>query len=284
MNEVDSPEMVRVRWWCPGKWCGTEAANSTVDSYPFAPRFKPYWESRMKFSSLKFSLVAAAVAFTALPTVALADVAYNVGAFSDYRYRGISQTRLKPAFQAGVDWSDGPFYVGAWASTIRWVKDAGGESNFELDLYGGYKGEIAKDFTYDVGFLTYQYPSNKLNPKAETYEIYGAVTYGPATVKYSRSVSNLFGFTNSKGSGYLEVAATFEVGAGISLTPHVGRQSVAKNGAASYTEASLTASKDIAKGLSLSLMAVDARTGAYFGPNGKDLGKRSLVLGLKSTF
>ncbi len=241
----------------------------------------------MKISSLKFSLASAALAATALsavPTVALADVAYNVGVFSDYRYRGISQTRLKPAFQAGVDWSEGPFYVGAWASTIRWVKDAGGESNVEIDIYGGYKGEIAKDFSYDLGFLTYQFPSNKLAPKADTYEIYGALTYGPATVKLSRSLSNLFGFSGSKGSNFIEVAATFEVGAGISLTPHLGRQMVAKTSAASYTEASLTASKEIGKGLVLSLMAVDARTGAYFGPNGKDLGKRSLVLGLKSTF
>jgi uncharacterized protein (TIGR02001 family) len=241
----------------------------------------------MKSHSFKLSLISAALAATALsvvPTVALAEVAFNVGAFTDYRYRGISQSRLKPAFQFGADWTEGPFYLGAWASTIQWVKDAGGKSNFELDLYGGYKGEIAKDFTYDLGFLTYQFPSNKLSPKAETYEIYGAVTYGPATVKLSRSLSNLFGFTDSKGSNYLEAAATFEVGAGWSLTPHVGRQMVAKNSAASYTEASLTATKDIAKGLSLSLMVVDARTGAYFGPNGKDLGKRSAVVGLKSTF
>jgi uncharacterized protein (TIGR02001 family) len=241
----------------------------------------------MKFSSLKLSLVAVAAAgtvITALPTVALADVAYNVGGFTDYRYRGISQTRLKPAVQAGVDWTDGPFYLGAWASNIQWIKDAAGNGKVEIDIYGGYKGEIAKDFTYDVGFLTYQYPSNKLPTKAETFEIYGAVTYGPATVKLSRSLSNLFGTANSKGSTYLEAAATFEVGAGISLTPHIGRQMVAHNSPASYTEASLTASKDIAKGLSLSLMAVDARTSAYFGANVKDLGKRSLVAGLKYTF
>ncbi len=241
----------------------------------------------MKSSSFKLSLLSTALAATALsavPTLALADVAYNVGVFSDYRYRGISQSRLKPALQGGADWTEGPFYLGVWASTIQWVKDSGGKANVEIDLYGGYKGEIAKDFTYDVGFLTYQYPSNKLSTKAETYEIYGAVTYGPATVKLSRSLSNLFGTANSKGSNYLEAAATFEVGGGVSLTPHVGRQMVAKNSPASYTEASLTASMDVAKGLNASLMLVDAKTGAYFGANNKDLGKRSAVLGLKYTF
>ena len=78
----------------------------------------------------KLSLaVAVVLAAAALPTVSIAEdgLAYNVGAVSDYRYRGISQSRLKPALQAGVDFTKGPFYLGAWASTIKWIKDAGGE-------------------------------------------------------------------------------------------------------------------------------------------------------------
>ena len=97
---------------------------------------------------------------------------------SDYRYRGISQTRVKPALQAGVDYSSGPFYVGAWASNIKWIKDLGGDASIEVDLYGGLKGELSKELSYDVGLLTYQYPSNKLNPSANTTELYGALTTG----------------------------------------------------------------------------------------------------------
>jgi nitrogen regulatory protein P-II 2 len=41
--------------------------------------------------------------------------------------------------------------VGAWASTIKWIKEFGGDSNVEIDLYGGYKGEMAKDVAFDVG-------------------------------------------------------------------------------------------------------------------------------------
>lgn len=218
-----------------------------------------------------------------VPSLAYADLAFNAGVVTDYRYRGISQTRLKPALQGGVDWSDGPFYLGFWGSTIKWIKDAGGDANAELDFYGGYKGEIVKDLAFDVGFLTYQYPSNKLNPSANTNEIYGALTYGPVTLKYSHSVSNLFGFADSKNSGYLDLNATFDV-AGFSVTPHIGRQTVKRNGAASYTDVSLTVSKEVAKGLSLSLTAVDTNTTAYAGPGGKDLGKSSLVLGAKYSF
>ena len=229
------------------------------------------------------------LALSALPTVSYAQLTFNAGVFSDYRYRGISQTRLKPAVQAGADYAVGSFYVGAWASSIKWIKDAGGDANAEIDLYGGYKGDIVKDsLSYDVGVLTYQYPSNKLATKAETTEIYGALTFGPATLKYSHSVSNLFGFADSKSSGYVDLSATFEV-AGLSLVPHVGYQKVANNGSYSYTDYSLTVSKDFS-GLVLSAAAVGTDTKkvgggpAYVSPKGKDLGKAALVVGVKYNF
>ena len=128
--------------------------------------------------------LAALLALGTLPSAAFADLAFNVGAVSDYRYRGISQSRLQPALQGGVDWSMNGFYAGAWASTIRWVQDAGGSADVELDLYGGYKGEIAKGLSYDVGGLYYVYPGNNLKPvtgaDANTFEAYGAITFGPA--------------------------------------------------------------------------------------------------------
>ena len=240
--------------------------------------------------------IAASLALSALPTIVHAEdspLSFNVGAFSDYRYRGISQTRLKPAIQAGIDYAiPGGFYVGAWASNIKWIKDAGGDASVEIDLYGGYKGEIAKDVTFDVGVLTYQYPKNKLATSANTTEIYGAVSFGPATLKYSHSVSNLFGFTDSKNSGYLEAVASFDVGSGVMLAPHLGYQRVAGNSDFSYTDYSLTVSYDL-EGFVLSAAVVGAKTKtisanpngyAYYSPAGKDLGKTGLVVGVKKTF
>jgi len=242
----------------------------------------------------KFVLtLVAAFAVTALPSVSFAQdspLSFNLGAFTDYRYRGISQTRLKPAIQGGVDYAlPNGFYLGAWASNIKWIKDAGGDASVEVDLYGGYKGEIQKDLSYDIGVLTYQYPSNKLNPSANTTELYGALTYGPATLKYSHSVTNLFGFTSSKNSGYLDLSATFDV-SGFSVTPHLGYQKVAKNSDFSYTDYSLTVSKDVSGFvLSAALIGTDTKTIAgtpayYYAPTGKDLGKAGLVLGVKKTF
>ena len=124
---------------------------------------------------------------------------FNVGAVSDYRYRGISQTGTKPAVQFGADYTDkSGFYVGTWNSTITWIKDTGTANTkgpLETDLYGGYRGAINDDVTYDVGVLQYLYSGNNLASvtgyaNANTTEIYGAINYGPAYIKLSDSVTN----------------------------------------------------------------------------------------------
>ena len=209
--------------------------------------------------------------------------AFNVGAVTDYRYRGISQSRLDPAIQGGIDFTHkSGFYLGTWASSIKWIKDSGGGANAEVDFYGGYKSTY-KDFGYDVGVLTYVYPSNDLATSADTTEIYGALTYGPATLKYSHAVTNLFGFSDSKNSYYLDLSAGFDLGGGLMLTPHIGYQKVKNTSGASYTDYSLTISKDF-NGLVPSLAIVGTDNDDYRGKYDKNLGKATLVLGLKYNF
>jgi uncharacterized protein (TIGR02001 family) len=225
-------------------------------------------------------------------------LAFNAGVITDYRYRGISQTRLDPALQGGVDYTDkSGFYVGAWGSTISWIKDAGTiakasgiKGPVELDLYGGYKGTTG-DLAYDLGYLRYQYVSNNLSKvsgavDANTDELYGALTYGLFTAKYSHAVSNLFGTPDSKNSYYLDLSAAFDLGDGYSLTPHVGRQGVKNHSAASYNDYALTLGKDLGNGLSASaaVIGTNATSGVYVSPANKDLGKSGLVVGLKYTF
>jgi uncharacterized protein (TIGR02001 family) len=252
---------------------------------------------------MKKSLVslAAATLLAAAPQFSFAEDApaapaaspltFNLGVVTDYRYRGISQTRLNPAAQGGIDFA-GPngLYVGTWLSTIKWIKDAGGDSNVEWDVYGGWKGEVSKGLTLDVGVLGYIYNGNKLPTSANTTEIYGALSYDVYTAKYSHSVSNLFGFPDSTNSGYLDLSAGFDVGNGVTLTPHLGYQHVAHNGDFSYTDYSLTVSKDFSGWVpSLAIVGADTKTiagtKAYASPaNGKDLGKAGVVLGLKYNF
>ena len=74
-----------------------------------------------------------------------------------------------------MDYDSGKgFYLGAWGSTIKWIKDAAPNTEaalgplgktakgpVELDLYGGYKFPIG-DVAMDVGFLRYEYVGNTL--------------------------------------------------------------------------------------------------------------------------
>jgi uncharacterized protein (TIGR02001 family) len=211
---------------------------------------------------------------------------FNVGAVTDYRYRGISQSGLNPALQGGIDFTHkSGFYLGAWGSTIKWIKDAGGDANVELDFYGGYKG-TAGPVAYDVGFLRYQYPSSALVVSPNTTELYIAGTVGPATLKYSHAVTNLFGFADSKNSGYLDASASFDLGSGWSVVPHVGYQKVRHNSAYSYTDYSVTVAKDFGNGIVVTAAGVgtNADDALYVRPDGKFTGRAALVVGAKYSF
>lgn len=220
---------------------------------------------------------------------------FNVGAVTDYRFRGISQTSFDPALQGGVDFSHkSGLYLGVWGSNIKWIKDYVGatKGSTEIDFYGGFKGEIVKDLAFDLGVIRYQYPGNTAGAvlaNANTTEVYGALTYNIVTVKYSRAVSNFIANPGSSGSGYLEAAASFDLGSGFTLTPHVGHQTVdnVAGNVGNYTDYSLTLAKDFGNGFAVTAAAIGSNAKRAFytnPPDGKNLGKSTLVVGVKYSF
>ncbi len=267
-------------------------------------------------SKLLLALLAtssAAFAQTA-PAAPESTLAFNVGVVNEYRYRGLGQTRGKPALQGGVDYAHSSgFYVGTWASTIKWIEDYSTEANrvngnVEVDAYAGYKFEAA-GLGFDLGYLRYEYVGNTyLNTNgggtyknANTDEVYGAVTAGPVTAKYSYAISDLFGnynFTDGKstrGSYYLDLSATFDLGDGYSLVPHVGRQRIKNITDASYTDVALTLNKDFGNGLSASFGGIYTNADKTFYTNTVQYndttrpvnyyaGKSALVAGVKYSF
>lgn len=244
-------------------------------------------------SLLVFALSTLSVAASA-QTAPASSLSFNVGVTSDYRYRAISQASFKPAIQAGVDFAHASgVYVGAWASNVSWIKDYVGatDGTTEIDLYGGYKGEITSGVGFDVGAITYQYPGNtadRVLANANTTELYAAVTVGAFTAKYSQSTSNFMANTNSEGSRYLELAATFDLGGGYSLTPHIGRQTIPNQAgnAGDYTDYALTLAKDFGNALtgSLAFVTTDAKDAFYKVGTFDNLGKSGAVVGVKYTF
>ncbi|HEX7636759.1 MAG TPA: TorF family putative porin [Burkholderiaceae bacterium] len=256
--------------------------------------------------------LAATLAVGALPTAVLADdapaaspITYNIGAVTDYRYRGISQSRLGPALQGGADYAQGALYAGTWLSTIQWVKDAGravgvdsGNAPLEWDLYGGTRGDIVKgSLSYDVGVLAYVYLGEKFHDIAlanpDTGEVYGSLTWGPFTGKISVSATNLFGVPDSKGSQYYDLSANFDLGNGFTLTPDVGYQNITghfarDNGlpSQSYADYSLTLGKDFGHGVSATLQVIDtdAHKVDYATSGGQFTGGTGFIAGVKYTF
>jgi len=213
------------------------------------------------------------------------QLSYNLSGVSEYRYRGVSQSRLDPALQGGADYTHNPtgLYLGTWLSTIKWTSDLGGDGHVEWDIYGGKRGKVTEDVSYDVGGLYYYYPSNGLGPNANTFELYGQLGYGPAYAKYSVSTTNLFGTPDSRHSGYLDVGANIELAPGLVLNLHAGRQTVEHNGALSYNDYKIGLSKDLGV-CTVGLAFVKAATNAYFSPEGKNLGRPAAVLSVSKTF
>ena len=143
----------------------------------------------------------------------------NVGFYSQYIFRGLTQTDTKPALQGGFDYGhESGCYLGTWGSNISWLRDFGyysGGASLEWDFYGGYKGTIGKsDLSYDVGLLYYWYPGTVAAPniKADTLELYGALSWKWLTGKLSYSLDDkTFGVNNSKGTYYLDITATYPI-------------------------------------------------------------------------
>jgi uncharacterized protein (TIGR02001 family) len=271
---------------------------------------------KSKTALAALSLIASSAAFAQAATPAAAPtpeytLAYNIGAVSDYRFRGITQTNYGPAVQGGVDFTHkSGIYLGAWASNVKWVKQVNGASkgDYELDLYGGYKGEFMPGLSYDAGFITYQYPGNDSGEagsaigagsysNASTKEVYLAVTYSVATLKYSQSLGDFLGNLSSNGSRYWDLSANFDLGSGYTLTPHVGKQTIPNqvlNGVANvadYTDYALTLAKDFGNGFSASAAYIATNADQNFYVNqsapvgdGKYIAKSGLALGVKYSF
>ena len=103
------------------------------------------------------------------------DFSANVTLTTDYVFRGYTQTEQDPAIQGGFDWDSGSgFYLGTWASNVNF--NDGDEAAIEIDVYGGYAGEI-DNFSYDVGYIYYWYPGANSALNYDFWEVYGSVGY-----------------------------------------------------------------------------------------------------------
>ncbi|GFM29968.1 putative uncharacterized protein [Novosphingobium sp. PY1] len=158
----------------------------------------------------------------------------NASLVTEYRFRGVDLSGGDIAVQGGVDISHSSgFYVGTWGSSLD--EDTVGYGHTELDLYGGWSGEIASGVSGDIGVLYYAYP----NAPAGDYdyvEFYGSLskTLGPVDatvgVAYAPKQDSLGGTDNFYVYSDLGVAVP---NTPVSLKGHIG-----------YTDGFLTYTND----------------------------------------
>ncbi len=226
----------------------------------------------------------------------------NFGFFSQYIFRGLSQTGHKPALQGGFDWAhESGFYLGTWGSNISWLKENfsapaavagtyGEGGSMEWDFYGGYKWSLPQDFTIDLGTLYYYYPGS-INPlaqtaiigipgatvpKGDTWEIYVAPSWKWVTFKVSYSMlDHIFGVDQARGTYYLDLSANPPLGdSGFTLNLHWGYQkykgtdprnvaAAAFYGGATPSNDAIDSYKDVKIGVSYALPK-DFTLGAFY--------------------
>ncbi|MBV8123502.1 MAG: hypothetical protein JO370_05405 [Paucibacter sp.] len=242
----------------------------------------------------------------------------NIGLVSDYRFRGISQTWMNPAIQGGLDYAaQGPLsglYVGTWGSNVSGNSYNNG-AGMEWDVYGGWRTTVADTVSLDFGALAYIYPGASLNSapgvasntKYNNVDVYGSFSVGGFTAKLSVAATNYFGLNSttagfayysplsaagsSKGSAYLDLTYSADLGQGYSASLHLGRLEMHHYGELSYTDAKLALSKDFSDGFSASVAVIgtDADKRFYQVTNSaglapKAVGKAGVVLGVSRSF
>lgn len=219
---------------------------------------------------MKLKHIAAAAALVASGS-AFAGVTGNVGVFSDYVFRGITQTGGEPAVQGGIDYSHASgLYVGTWTSNISGF---GGGSTFETDFYGGFAGK-AGDLGYDVGLILYYYPDGD---DEETIEYYGGLSYGALSGKlyYADDVAD-----TGDSNFYLTASYAIALSDSLALTPQVGYTfgDASDTAGDEIVDFSLTLAKTLEGGLTFSLAVTG--TDSDITANGDE----TVVVGLKKAF
>jgi len=257
----------------------------------------------MKKSLLAVMLVAAGITSVSATEVLDGNLTGNMTLASDYKFRGISLSNNGPAVQGGIDFNHSTgLYVGNWNSSFRGTPymndDDIDNAALQSNLYAGWRKDVYKGITVDLGTISYLYPTasaggSKIN--YNTNEVYAGVGYGPVSVKYSQTTSNYFGVNNSSGTQYYQadvnqslapLSATLK---NLSVVAHYGRTNVANNSSLNYNDINIGATYAFPQSYNLGVryytntsLTSTAQTANT--KNGQQLYKNAVVATITKTF
>jgi uncharacterized protein (TIGR02001 family) len=237
---------------------------------------------------MKFTQMLAGAATALASTGALAgSLTGNVGAVSDYMFRGVDQS-FGAAVQGGVDYGfDFGLYTGLWVSNSL----AGGGN--EADVYAGYGLKLG-EFDLDGGIIYYGYTEDTETggTNRDYAEVYVGGGIGPVALKVFYA-PEFGGDTGGAVSGdpekndllYATAQFTLSLNDTLSFIPQVGFSSGdgAKDAFGDeYIDFSITAVKQMKDDLSASLAVIGTDRDNVGTPDNKDNPK--FVIGLKKGF
>jgi uncharacterized protein (TIGR02001 family) len=203
---------------------------------------------------------------------------------SDYVFRGLSQTDEDPAVQASFEYKHPVgFYAGVWGSS---VDDSISEGNVELDLYAGFKKELAENLTYDLSVIYYWYPGDGRDPEKDYVEAHIGLSYAFAKVPLEPNLGVGFNYSpdyyGEDGNAYyvsgtLKLTLPYQFGLGFELGyQYVEGDKTTGNGLGldggdgyDYLFWRIGVSKEVL-GFNLDLSYYDTNESQYFGKIGDD--------------
>lgn len=176
---------------------------------------------------------------------------------TDYLFRGISQTRNRPAISLTLDAQhESGLYIGAFGSNVTYP---GSNARQELDVLAGYRFELA-GVSLDLGGVYYTYPGYDAPTGSYDYNYFEAIakaSYTIAPVKLVATAAYSPNFYFESGSAiYLEGGADVSLPFDVTLAGRYGYQWIDRNtryGAPDYANWSVAATREIVGGFMLTV-------------------------------
>lgn len=156
------------------------------------------------------------------------ELSGNVALVTDYRFRGVSFSDGDPALQGGIDLAHSSgLYVGVWGSTISGGTEYG---ELELDIYGGWSGDLSDGLSFDIGLLYYIYPTESelaelTGTDTDYFEPYASVSTTLGPVGATLGVAYAWEQDSLGGGDNFYIYTDFEAGipdTPLTLTAHIG--------------------------------------------------------------
>lgn len=176
---------------------------------------------------------------------------------TDYLFRGISQTRSRPALQLGLDVAHGSgFYVGAFGSNVAFM---GARARQEVDALAGYRFE-ALSVQWDIGAIYYAYPGFRSAPGQFDLDYTEVMLKATREIDSHKLLATLAwspDFFGRSGTGiYVEGGADIALPMEFTLAGRIGHQWIQRNvrfGAPDYLNWSIAISRPLVAGFTLAV-------------------------------